>query len=367
MVKIKFITPNGIIGASSRYRVYQYIEYLEKDGYACEVYPFLPDNVYKQFKKGKNIRVILAVPWLVIKRLQLLYKCKKNDILFIHRDIIPFGTMIIERLLKWKGCKIILDIDDAIYSNDISEISNRKNKLLYKFKYGKRFNTSIKLANIVICGNRFIDKYAQLYNRNTVIIPTVIDTNKVLYKPIKKDKDKFKICWIGNPGNTDYVINILPGIDKIAKDRNIKIILIGAKKIEQKFNNIEIKVYPWDIKTEYELIRKCDIGIMPLNDSEWSKGKCGLKLLQYMSVGIPVIASNIGVNEDIVKEGKNGFLVNSNKTEQWAKTILNVVDKKNDLGKMQQYCRNFIEEKYSVKVWSKTLEEVISSIYNGVY
>lgn len=362
MVKIKFITPNGITGASSRYRVYQYIEYLEKDGYTCEVYPFLPDNVYKQFKEGKNIRVILAVPWLVIKRLQLLYKCKKNDILFIHRDIIPFGPMIIERFLKWKGCKIILDIDDAIYSNDISEISNKKNKLLYKFKYGKRFNTSIKLANVVICGNKFIEKHAQLYNSNTVIIPTVIDTNKVLYKPIKKGKDEFKICWIGNQGNTNYVLNILPEIDKIARGRNIKVILIGAKKVEENLNNIEIKLFPWDIKTEYELIRECDIGIMPLNDSEWSKGKCGLKLLQYMSVGVPVIASNIGVNGDIVIEEKNGFLVSSNRTEEWARVILNVLNKKDDLDKMQEYCRNFIEENYSVKVWSKKLEEVISSL-----
>lgn len=364
MKKIKFITPTGIMGASSRYRVYQYIEYLENE-YVCEVYPFLPDDVYKQFKEGKNNKFILQVPKLIIKRLNLLVKCKKGDILFLHRDIIPFGPMIMERILKLKGCKIILDLDDAVYCNDVSEISNKKNRLLYKLKYGKRFDTSIKLADVVICGNRFIEKHVQQYNSNTIIIPTTIDTNKVEYKPIKKEESNFKICWIGNQGNTNYVLNILPEINKVAKEKrkNIQIILIGAKKIETKnFKNLDIKIYPWNIETEYSLLRICDVGIMPLNDSEWSRGKCGLKLLQYMAVGVPGIATKVGINQEIIQEGRNGFLIKSNKPEEWGQIISKVIDEKSNLKEMGKYCRNFVEERYSVNEWKKKMQELLEKV-----
>lgn len=359
MKKVKFITPTEMMGASSRYRVYQYIEYLDKE-INYEIYPFMSDDIYNMFKKGKNFSFILRVPNLVLKRIKVLFKCKKDDTVFIHRDIIPFGPMIFEKILKIKGCKIILDLDDAVYCNETSEISSKKNRILYKFKYGKRFNTSIKLADLVICGNRFIEEYVKKYNDNTIIIPTVIDTNKIeSVKQVNLD-EKLVIGWIGNPGNTTYVLNILSEINSVSKN-NIKIILIGAKKFDNTvYENLDIEFYDWNLKDEYKLLKKCNIGIMPLNNSEWSKGKCGLKLLQYMAAGIPVIASDVGVNGDIVIEGYNGYLVNQKKS--WSDIINYILDNNIDLKKMGDNSRKYVEENYSINAWKETFIETIKNI-----
>lgn len=362
MKTIKFITPTGRMGASSRYRVYQYLEYLKKI-YNVEVYPFLTDQLYDKFKKGDN-KFVFSIPRLLLKRIILLKKIKKDDIIFIHRDAIPFGPMIFEKILKLKGCKIILDLDDAVYCTDTSEISNKKNKLMYKFKYGKRFNRSIKLANVVVCGNKFIEEYVKKINSNTVIIPTTIDTNKVIYKKNIKEKDELKIVWVGNPGNTDYVLKILPQIDSKVKnvDKKIKFILIGNRIFDfSKFKNIEIMSYNWSEDTEYNIIRECNVGIMPLNDSEWSKGKCGLKILQYMSVGVPAIASNVGVNADIIIENKNGFLVDNN-IDSWVDIIMDILSNEKALENMEEYCRKFVEKKYSINTWIDKLIKVIEEV-----
>ncbi len=357
MKKVKFITPNEISGASSRYRVYQFIEYLgEKIDY--EIYPFMPDKVYNKFKKGKIFGFCINVPYLVVKRLKLLVKCKKKDTLFIHRDIIPFGFMLLERILKFKGCKIILDLDDAVYTDKIEEISSKKNRILYKFKYGRRFDVSIKLADLVVCGNKFIEEHAKMYNKNTIIIPTVVDTNKII--PIKQMKyNQLTIGWIGNPGNTKYVLDILAQIDDCLIS-DIKMILIGAKKFDcTQYKHIDIEFYDWNMESEYELLKKCNIGIMPLNNSEWAKGKCGLKLLQYMAAGIPVIASKVGVNSEIVVEEYNGYLVDENNS--WGQVLNYIISDGIDLEKMGKNARNYVEKEYSINAW---LERYVNAIEN---
>ncbi len=355
-VKVYFLTPTDETGASSRYRVYQFLNYLEEIEY--EVYPFLTEKIYKEFKNGNIFKLLIKVPLLILKRISLLFKIKKGSLLFVHRDIIPFGPMIFEKIFKLKKCKIILDLDDAVYCNEIEEIASKKNRILYKFKYGKRFDSAIKNADLIICGNRFIESHSKMFNKNTIIIPTVIDTEKIKVKKTSGIKNKMIIGWIGNPGNTKYIYEILKKIDK---KRNVDLcfVLIGAKKFDTSiFKNIEINFFDWDKKTEYELLRKCDVGVMPLKDSEWSKGKCGLKLLQYMAVGIPGVGSDVGVNSDIIVEGKNGWIV---KNDDWNEVIDKIIKNRNNLVKMSTFCREFIEKNYSINsykgLYNKILKE----------
>lgn len=359
MNKVYFLTPNDEIGASSRYRVYQFLNYLENIEY--EIYPFLPSDIYKDFKNGNVLKMLINVPLLIIKRVKLIFRIKKGSLLFIHRDIVPFGPMIFEKIFKLKKCKIILDLDDAVYCDEIEEISSKKNKILYKFKYGKRFDNSIKRANLVICGNKFIEKHVRTFNENTIIIPTVIDTETIQVKTKFENKNKIVIGWIGNPGNTDYIYNVLKQVDK---KRSIKLcfILIGARKFDtSEFENIEIKFYDWSQKSEYDLLRQCDIGIMPLKDSEWSKGKCGLKLLQYMAVGIPGIGSDVGVNSDIIIEGKNGWIVKNN---DWNEAIDKVIKNKDNLEKMSTFCRTFVEKNYSINRYKNLYNKILKKNIN---
>ncbi len=359
MNKVYFLTPNDEMGASSRYRVYQFLNYLDNIEY--EVYPFLPSDIYKDFKNGNALKMLINVPLLIMKRIKLLFKIKKGSLLFIHRDIIPFGPMIFEKIFKLKKCKIILDLDDAVYSNETKEISSQKNKILYKLKYGKRFNSSIEKANLVICGNKFIEKYVKQYNKNTIIIPTVIDTKKIKIKSTNIVKNKIIFGWIGNPGNTKYIYDVLKEIDK-KRNITLEFMLIGAKTFDTSiFKNIKIGFYDWSLDNEYELLRQCNVGIMPLKNTEWSKGKCGLKLLQYMSIGIPGIASDVGVNSEIIIEGKNGWLVRNN---NWNEVIDKLIENKDNLNDMIPFCREFVEKRYSIIAFKNLFNQILIEMSN---
>jgi glycosyltransferase involved in cell wall biosynthesis len=323
--KIIFWTPTGRMGASSRYRVIQYFDYLGKYNY--NHFSFMDDHTYKIFKKNKLFYTIMRTLFLLLKPLKLLFLLRKDDVLFIHRDVYPFGPIFIEKILKIKKVKIIMDLDDAIFLNDTAEISNSKNKLLYKLKYGSRYNSLIKLSEVVICGNEYLEDYCSRFNNNTVIIPTVIDKNRIPNKNIRNKKDGIMFGWIGNPGNSAYFKKLFPIFDKIATEREIKITFrcIGGK-VDYKTSNslLRIEELKWEEVTEYDNLNEIDVGIMPLEDSEWSKGKCGLKLLQYMCLSKVSIADAVGVNKNIINHGYNGFLTNS--IDDWYKSINACVD-----------------------------------------
>lgn len=360
MVKVFFCTPTGKLGASSRYRVFQFIPYLEEIE-KKEFFSFLDDKSYELFKSNKIIKTLFRVLILIFKPVSLLIKVKKNDVLFIHRDIYPFGPFWIEKLLKLKGAKIIFDLDDAIFLEDTSEITNKKNKLLYKLKYGKRFNQIIKMADIVIAGNSFLASYCEGLNLNTKIIPTVIDLKKLEnIKPKKRDHNKIVFGWIGNPGNSKYFYKILPIFDEMAEKYQVSVNFkcIGGKiNYIPKSNYFHIIELHWREESEYDELNEIDVGIMPLEKSEWSKGKCGLKILQYMSVSKPTIADAVGANKEIIDHKVDGFLTNSIK--DWEKYIeFFIKERKTDLiENMGKLARNKLEKKYSLQSNLKYLKE----------
>jgi len=352
---IYFCTPTGRRGASTRYRVLQFLPYLESS-YKIKHFAFLDDNTYEMFKSNKLFSTLLRVIFLLFRPLKLILKVKKNDILFVHRDIYPFGPFWLERCLKAKGAKIIFDLDDAIFLEDTSEITNKKNKLLYKMKYGKRYNEIIKISNIVICGNEYLANYCSKINPNTFILPTVIDSHKVNVTGnidiISETNDSLKFGWIGNPGNSTYFQKILPIFDNMAEKYQKKIMFkciggnINYKPNSAYFSILEV---PWSEDTEYQELSRIDIGIMPLESSEWSEGKCGFKILQYMSVAKPSIADAVGVNKNIVDHMKNGFLANS--LDDWQKYIeLVIVEYNSDLlNKMGKAAKDKFEMKYTLQ------------------
>ncbi|MGN7892734.1 glycosyltransferase [Bacillus sp. 22475] len=364
-MKIYFCTPTGRRGASSRYRVFQFLPYLNIQ-LEKETFQFLDDTTYSLFKSNNLFSVFYRLIFLLFKPLSLIFKVKRGDILLVHRDIYPFGLFWLERLLKRKGAKIIFDLDDAIFLDDTSEISNKKNKLLYNLKYGKRYDRIIKISDMIICGNEFLESYCKQINSNTIIIPTVIDLNCV--KNIDRDsslKDKIVFGWIGNPGNSSYFKKILPIFDKVADKYKKQIVF---RCIGGNLNYIPNSPYfaveelAWSEETEYENLSQIDVGIMPLEDSDWSKGKCGLKILQYMSVGKTTIADAVGVNTSIIDHGKNGFLTHS--LDDWEKYIELVVKEHetNMLEEMGMLAEEKLQAEYSLQVHVSRLKEVIDKV-----
>jgi glycosyltransferase involved in cell wall biosynthesis len=362
-MKILFFTPTAELGASSRYRVYQYKNSLESEGHTCTIKPLLSNELYGLWKSKKKIKLIAILPALFIKRLQQSLSAFKYDLVIIHRDVFPFGPMFFEKIIRKLNKNIIIDIDDSVFTSEIEEIGSNQ-KFIYKLKYGKRFYTGFKIARMVICGNEFLQKNVNLVNPNTVIVPTVVDTNNIKPKSGTKDSNYITIGWVGNPGNSEYLkqlSNVLNNINNIGLKKRVKLKFIGANEgIKDYFNNIEIEVNSWSLDNEYDMLRECDIGIMPLMDSTWSKGKCGLKLLQYMAVGIPVIASPVGVNEKIVIDNYNGYLAANER--EWIEKLVLLMNDEEEMVRLGRNGRSFVEKYYSLDGWAEKLNNILCNL-----
>jgi len=338
-MKILFLTAGPEIVASSRTRVFQYIPYLKNENVRCRVIVYKTGLAYylavSKLPNGfikKIISKVISMYDLLFSVFQTLaFVCAANyyDMLFIQKTLLP--NFVIKFLKKRK--KIIFDFDDAIY-NDIK--NHNKN----------RFDAQIALYDLIILENSQNEKYVSSHgNNNTLRITGPIDCKR--YYPNKWiERDKVVIGWIGS-SSTEKYFNTLKNVFRKLSIRyeNLIFELVGTQKIN--FDGVSVKFKRWSLSTEVEDLQNFDIGIMPLSDNEWTRGKGGYKLLQYMSMGIPVVASPVGVNKEIIQEGINGFGACTEK--EWAEKLSLLVESADLRRGLGANGRRFVEKFYSLE------------------
>ncbi|MDB5005121.1 MAG: glycosyltransferase family 4 protein [Mucilaginibacter sp.] len=240
------------------------------------------------------------------KRYLLLFKIHKFDIVYIHLWGTPFGLPIYEWLLRKHSKKIIYDIDDLIYKG----ASSPNNKFMRIFKSGSKVNFLMKYADNVLVSTDKLLEYAKGLTTKISVIPATIDVNKYIDHN-KKESDVVVIGWSGSHTTSKYLHLLDNVLKEISSKHNIKIMVMGDTSFYIKGLNIQL--IEWTENTEVNSLMQFDIGIHPLPDEEWVYGKSGGKLVQYMAAGIPIVASAIGPNFKVIKNGYNGFLVNDEK------------------------------------------------------
>ena len=252
------------------------------------------------------------------------------------------GTSYFENRFKKSGAKIVFDFDDAIWLMDISDVNK-------KFSWLKRPTKTaeiISIADRVIAGNPYLADYARTYNTDVLMIPTSVDTDKFKRKDEPKAKDKICIGWTGSHTTIKHFSLALPFLKELKKKYGDKIYfkVIG----DHAFTEPELGItgLKWNNDTEIEDLSEIDIGIMPLPDDAWSRGKCGLKSLEYMALCIPPVVSPVGVNTDIVKDGINGFVADTAK--EWVEKISRLIESPDMRMLMGEQARKTVIERYSV-------------------
>lgn len=301
-MKICALTSGATI-PSARYRVRQYIPYLQEHGIrVTEKIPVwnkfdIPSDPYR-----KILKVLHADNPKNWNRLKLLDRYRAilasnfHDVTWIQKVLIPYHLT-----LELKSSKpIVFDLDDAIWLDE-----------------GAGFTDKIVAgADVVFAGNNYLADWVSMYNKNVSIIPTAVDTS--IYFP-KKDqrKDRFVVGWIGTSGNFKYLKNIIVPLKKFFNKRKDAVLKIIADSYPAEL--VELKEYIdfvlWDPVTHVDEMRAFSIGIMPLENNDWTKGKCSFKMLQYMAIGIPVVVSPYGMNKDVLSLGKIGFGASS--ADEW--------------------------------------------------
>lgn len=315
-MKVLYLTKYSRNGASSRLRSYQYFPFLEAKGISVSVSPFFDEDYLINLYAGKPIAKRKLIKFY-LTRFITLFSIYKFDKIIIEKELFPYFFSWFEKALHLLNVKYIVDYDDAIFHNyDLST-----NKLI-SFCLKNKINNVMKYSSCVVAGNSYLAERATASGaKKIVILPTVIDVD--LYNPKKKyASSKIVIGWIGSPSTFKYIKNSKTIFLKLLQNQNVELHIIGASENLGLGENA--KYLKWTEESEVALISKFDIGIMPLENTPWELGKCAYKLIQYMGCGVPIVASAVGMNMEVVDEGINGFLVSEE--VQWLEKLSQLIE-----------------------------------------
>lgn len=341
-MRILFIVPYSSDGASNRFRVEQYLPFLKAEGIEYDVRPFVTQRFFKiLYLKGKNIRKILYFIQALWDRVLVIYRSRKYDLILIHREACPIGPPIFEWMIYKFKKPIIFDFDDAIFLQNLSP-ANR----IYGFlKSPSKTQAIIKMSKAVIVANRFLEEYARRFNSRVYIIPTSIDTEKFMVK--ENASKRLSIGWVGSPTTFPYLHSLSGAIKELSMKHDFIFKIIGAGE-NLSIAGVNIESRDWKLEEEIANFQGIDIGIYPLSDTMWARGKAAFKAIQFMSMGIPVVASPVGMNKELIQDGVNGFLAASD--EEWVNKISSLIKDEGLRQRIGLAGRKTIEEHYSVKV-----------------
>jgi hypothetical protein len=341
-MRVVYFSKTSEIGPASRYRIYQFLPYLQSAAIRCSVRPLLGPGYFKLIEIPVwPIRVVGKAVYSAIrfmKRLWDLATMEKPNLIVVEGQLFPYCPPWIERLLAWMGHQLVIEFDDAIY--------------LTRF-HKRNMPQLLRVSASAIVGNRTLAEYAQQFISTVTVIPTVVDTERFTPSELSKEKafDRLKspitIVWIGLAYNFDYLEVLSPALRMLQRELRARFRVISSRPPD--LPGVRVEFVPWDLKTEVAQLQDCQIGVMPLPDSEWARGKCGLKLLQYMALGMPAVASPIGVNQEIIRSGENGLLATT--SSEWSSHLVRLCHDAGLRQRLGEAARRTVEERYALNVW----------------
>lgn len=344
--KLVFIVPYPFDEApGQRFRYEQYLATLQQRGFVIEIHSFLNEKAYSSlYESNKLLQKLGAITIGFLKRIYLLFKLKNTKYIFIYREATPLGPPFFEFIVaKWLRKKIIYDFDDAIWITDNSSESKFIQYLKWRNKISKICGWSYKVS----AGNEYLCNFARQYNNNVILNPTTVSTNSLneISGQGKVSPHEIIVGWTGSHSTLKYLLEIEGALQHIEeKYANVNFLIIANKAPTIKLNRIEF--LPWRKETEFSDLAKIDIGVMPLPNDEWTKGKCGFKALQYMAMGIPAVASPIGVNTSIINHNENGFLATTN--DDWVNYLSLLIESSELRSTLGKAGKQFVINHYSV-------------------
>lgn len=340
------------MGASSRVRFYQYLPYFESRGFKITVAPFFDDDyITSLYSNSKRVSLFRIAAWY-LRRIRFLLSARQYDLLWVEKELLPWVPAWIEGSLLSRRTKIVVDYDDAVFHR-----YDRHSRFFVRALLRYKIDEVMRKADLVIAGNEYIAQRAQKAGAAHVeIIPTVVDLEHYSCSSSEHD-GPLVVGWIGTPGTSHYLRIIAKALSKIVERRIGTVVAIGAGS--NPVPGVPVQVIPWREETEVDEIQRIDVGIMPLPDLSWERGKCGYKLIQYMACGKPVVASPIGVNAKIIDQGVNGFLADTEK--EWIEALEALYQDPLLRQRMGSEGRKRVEALYSLQVTAPKLEALLNS------
>jgi glycosyltransferase involved in cell wall biosynthesis len=276
------------------------------------------------------------------------------DVYLVHREVLPVGPPVVElTLARQQGRSLVYDFDDAIYLPNVSEA----NRFVRGLKWPSKVPRIIGAADRVIAGNGYLARYAGIRNPRVTVIPTAVDTTRFVPRAGEGPAGSRPVLgWIGSPTTVRYMSELREILASLAARFSFTVRVAGGGRAIA-FPGVAIDNVAWTPATEVSLFNTCDIGIYPLTDDAWTRGKCGFKAIQFMACGVPVIASAVGVNREIIQDGVTGFLA-STETE-WTEKLGWLLADPRLREKLGHAGRCAVEERYSLARHAPALAAVL--------
>jgi glycosyltransferase involved in cell wall biosynthesis len=348
-MKVLLLTRYGPLGASSRLRAFQYLPYLRSQGFLLTTMPFFGDYYQEDLYVGRSRRWGKIAQAYLVRFLQLA-RSVAFDLVWIEYELFPWLPALGERLLVRLRIPYVVDYDDAIYHR----YELHRNWIVRRLLGGK-IDLIMRNATVVIAGNSYLGERAQTAGARCVeYLPTVVDLERYPATPPAGGKIT-TLGWIGSPSTVGYLSLIQPVLSDFCRENQARLVVVGAR--EAPLDGVPVTFKPWSESTEVEEILRFDIGLMPLPDEPWERGKCGYKVIQYMACARPVIASPVGVNPQIVDEGINGFLAGT--ATEW-RSALETLSRAPELRlRLGLEGRRKVETSYSTQINAPLLASIL--------
>jgi glycosyltransferase involved in cell wall biosynthesis len=333
-----------------RYRIEQWAPFLRQEGVHVTFSPFLTrrgmDVLYEPGHVAVKVQETMRG---YLRRLVEALPSASADVIFVYREAALLGPAWIERLLALRR-PLVFDFDDAIYLADTS----RANAWSRRLKPLTKAATICRLARHVTVGNEFLAKFAKDHAREVTVVPSTIDSDFYQVQPRARNRVPV-IGWTGSVTTVSYLTALAPALRRLREKREFELRVIGAKA---DIAGLAVRCLPWRPETEPDDLRALDVGLMPLPDNEWSRGKCGMKALQYMALGIAPVVSPVGVNATIVRDGFNGF--HARTEEEWIDRIALLLEDEPLRRSLGQEGRKTVEESFSARVHAPRVARVLA-------
>jgi glycosyltransferase involved in cell wall biosynthesis len=347
MINVLLLTRYERLGASSRIRFLQFLPALEQQGFTFEVRPLL-DNAYVTSLYGGPRVGAGNIIRAYARRFAALHRRMRYDLIWLEKEALPWLPTWME-IARLQGIPYVADYDDAWFHRYENHWAS---PLL-----GHKIDAVMRVAHTVVAGNDYLARRArQAGARRVEIVPTAIDLGRYRDLPETSSSGPLTVGWIGIPLNAHYLTMVEPALRATADATPLELHVVGAP-VPAEFAGIPAECFPWSEDTEIARIARFDVGIMPLHDTPWERGKCAYKLLQVMAAGKPVIASPVGANRQVVRHGVNGFLAET--TEEWIGALRKLADP--DLRhRMGAEARKTVEEHYSTAMIGPRLAAILT-------
>ena len=348
--------PKGV-AAGQRLKYEQYFDHWEGNGYEVTVSSYIDLPMWKVvYQKGKYFEKILGLFRGHLRRLRDLYYISRYDIIYVFQWVTPFGSTLFERLVRRLSKIIIYDLED----NVMAATSSKTNSIGSIFKNPNKIKYLIKTADYVITSSPTLNDYCLLMNDKAkcTYISSSVNTDFFIPSNSYSNDKKITIGWTGTFSSKQYLDSLRSVFIELSKRCEFKLRIIGNFKYE--FPEIDLEVIQWSKENEVQDLQGIDIGVYPLFFDEWVLGKSGLKAIQYMAFGLPIVATDVGTTSKIISHLDNGLLVTTD--EEWVEALEILVNDSALRRKLGTKARQEAVQGYSTNVIKTQYLSILNSL-----